>query len=401
MGIDFSVDEDAMALRDEVAAFVRRSVVPAEQHLGDGEPGDDLRRELQSLARSAGLLSPHVSSRFGGRGLSHRERALVFEEAGYSPLGPLALNVAAPDEGNAHLLDRIGTEAQQERWLAPLARGDIRSCFAMTERPPGAGSDPRAIRTTAVRDGGEHRISGEKWMITGAAGAAVCLVLARTGSDERGLPEATIFLVPTDAPGFRIERAVTTLDRASPGGHSIVVLDDVRVGRDGVVGEVGQGFRHAQVRLVPARLTHCMRWLGAARRSQDIAVKHAGAREAFGHRLIDHEGVGFMLADNEIDLHAARLMVWHAAWLLDTGADADVIASMAKVRCSETVWSIVDRCVQVLGALGTTDDQVVARFLRDARGFRIYDGPSEVHRWRIARRLSRDGVDMRTPQGAS
>jgi acyl-CoA dehydrogenase len=198
-----------------------------------------------------------------------------------------------------------------------------------------------------------------------------------------------MFLVDLPNPGFRIERAMETLDSSFTGGHAEVRLQNMRVSKADVLGEIGEGFRYAQVRLVPARLTHCMRWLGAAQRAHDIAVAYAQKREAFGQPLVAHEGIGFMLADNEIDLHTTRLSVWHTAWLLDTGERASAQSSMVKVHASEAIWRIVDRCVQVLGGMGVTADTEVERIFRDVRAFRIYDGPSEVHRWSIARRLGR------------
>jgi alkylation response protein AidB-like acyl-CoA dehydrogenase len=327
-----------------------------------------------------------VATELGGHGLTHRGRAVVFEEAGYSMLGPVALNVAAPDEGNAHLLAHVGTAEQRNRWLVPLAEAAIRTAFAMTEPPPGAGSDPSLLTTTATLDGNEYRINGRKWLITGARGAAVFIVMAKDASHG----DATMFLVPADAPGLVIERDLDTMDSSFVGGHSVVCFEDVRVPLADVLGEPGRGFQYAQVRLAPARLTHCMRWLGAARRAHDTAVVYAAERSAFGRPIGEHEGVGFMLADNEMDLRTARLHIWHTAWLLDTGARANAESSIAKTVCSEAVWRIVDRSLQVLGGVGVTGDTPVARIFRDVRAFRIYDGPSEVHRWSIARRtLSR------------
>ncbi len=359
---------------------------------GPHGPEEALRQELQAIVREAGLLAPHVSAEWGGQGLSHVGKALLFEEAGYSLLGPLAFNIAAPDEGNMHLLDVVATAAQKERWLRPLAAGAIRSCFCMTEPPPGAGSDPAALATTAVRDGGDYVIDGAKWFTTGAVGAGFAIVMARmSGGPEDG--RATMFLADMDRPGIRVERTMDSLDSSFPGGHAVVQIEGLRVPADDVLGEVGQGFRYAQVRLAPARLTHCMRWLGAARRAQDIAVAYAAKREAFGRKLAEHEGVGFMLADNDMDIRTARLTIWHTAWLLDQGERAGTESSIAKVVCSEAIWRVVDRCVQVLGGQGVTGETVVERIFKEVRGFRIYDGPSEVHRWALARHLVKHGAN--------
>jgi alkylation response protein AidB-like acyl-CoA dehydrogenase len=381
--IDFNPDPTLRELAERTAAFVRETVIPYETdpRWGSHGPSDGLRSELVNHARAAGLLSPHVAAEYGGQGLSQIGRALVFEEAGYSMLGPVAMNIAAPDEGNAHLLEHVGSEAQKERWLRPHAAGELRTCFAMTEPSPGAGSDPSMLQTTAVRDGDEYVIDGRKWLITGADGAAVAIVMAKDGDG------ATMLLVPTDTPGFVHERTLDTLDSSFTGGHGVLRFDHVRVPVDAVLGEAGEGFRYAQVRLAPARLTHCMRWLGAARRAHDIAAAYAARREAFGQVLGAHEGVGFMLADNEMDLQTARLHIWHTAWLLDRGDRGSEASSVAKTVCSEAVWRVADRSMQILGGLGVTADTAVARIFRDVRAFRIYDGPSEVHRWSIARRV--------------
>jgi acyl-CoA dehydrogenase len=395
--MDFSLSDDLVALKERTGHFVRERIIPYENDPRQAAhgPSAELRHELVALGRAAGLLSPHVGREWGGLGLDHRARAVVFEEAGYSPLGPVALNCFAPDEANMHLLEQIAEEHQKERWLRPLAAGEIRSCFMMTEPAPGAGSDPSMLRTTARRADGGNRgdfvIDGEKWLITGAVGAEFAIIMAKTDSDDAGPAGATMFLAPMNAPGIVIERVLDTLDRFMAGGHAVIRLDGLRVPESAVLGRVGEGFRYAQVRLAPARLTHCMRWLGAARRAHDIAADYARRRTAFGKPLGEHEGVGFMLADNEMDLHTSRLVIWHTAWLLDQGQRAGHESSMAKVICSEAIGRIVDRSMQVLGGLGITDDTIVARLFREVRPFRIYDGPSEVHRWSIARRILRAG----------
>lgn len=386
--MDFALPPFLVELQERTRDFVRDEVIPYERdpRRGHHGPSDDLRHELVARARSAGLLSSQLPESLGGMGLSHVSKSVVFEEAGYSMLGPVALNCAAPDEGNMHLLEAVGTPAQQERWLAPMAAGRTRSCFCMTEPFPGAGSDPSAMKTTAVRQGDEFVINGRKWLITGANGAAFAIIMARTLIDGADAG-ATMFVTDLPMAGFGIDRDLVTLDTSFTGGHAEIVLDNVRVPASQILGEIGQGFRNAQVRLVPARLTHCMRWLGAARRTHDIALDYARKREAFGGTLIGHQGVGFMLADNEIDIHTARLGIRHTAWLLDKGERASRESSIQKVFCSEAVWRVVDRCVQILGGLGVTRDTEVERIFRDIRAFRIYDGPSEVHRWNIARRL--------------
>lgn len=384
--IDFSVPPDLKALGQLTRNFVREHVIPFEKdaRLGSHGPSDELRRELNSMARSHGLLAPHVAPRWGGMGLPHLGRAIVFEEAGYSTLGPIALHCAAPDEGNMHLLEAIASDAHKDRWLGPLARGDIRSVFCMTEPHPGAGSDPSLLATTARRSGSDYVVNGRKWLITGADGAGFAIVMARVEGEGGG---PTMFLTDMDASGIHIERAIDSLDSSFTGGHSEVVFENCRIPDNQILGEVGKGLKYAQVRLAPARLTHCMRWLGAARRAHDIALAYARERQAFGKSLGEHEGVGFMLADNEIDLTTSRLAIWHTAWLLDQGQSARHESSIAKVFCSEALFRVADRCVQILGGKGLTKDTIVEQVFREIRAFRIYDGPSEVHRWAIAKTI--------------
>jgi acyl-CoA dehydrogenase len=287
MSIRFDVEPEIAKLAEQTREFIDEVVVPVEIGLGGSvhDAPEATRRELQEAARTAGLLAPHVGIEWGGRGLDIRAQAVVFEEAGYSLLGPLALNISAPDEGNMHLLEKAGTAQQHQAYLAPLSRGHIRSCFAMTEPPPGAGSDPSALMTTAKRVDGGWRIDGRKWFITGARGAAVAIVMARTSGapGERG--GATMFLVEGDNPGMKVGRDLETLDVGLFAGHSEVSFEDCRVGADAVLGEVDRGFEYAQLRLAPARLTHCMRWLGLARRAQALALAHVTERRAFGSRL--------------------------------------------------------------------------------------------------------------------
>ncbi|MGE5090359.1 MAG: acyl-CoA dehydrogenase family protein [Candidatus Levyibacteriota bacterium] len=384
--MDFDIPPELADLQLRIRSFIADQVIPLEadpRRTAHG-PGEELRRELLDRARRAGLLSPHVAREYGGLALSHFGRAIAFEEAGYSLLGPIALNVAAPDEGNMHLLEAIAGPAHRERWLRPLAAGEIRSCFCMTEPEPGAGSDPSLLMTTATCEGDHYVINGRKWFITGAEGASFAIIMARTG--DAG---ATMFLSDMTAPGIAVERSMWSLDTCFPGGHGVVRFDNLRVPAADILGELGQGFRYAQVRLSPARLTHCMRWLGAARRAHDIAVAYARRRQAFGKAIGEHEGVGFMLADSEMDMHIARLAIWHCAWTLDRGGLALHESSRAKVIVSEAVGRVADRCVQVLGGQGVTGETLVARIFADLRAFRIYDGPSEVHRWSMAKRILR------------
>jgi acyl-CoA dehydrogenase len=382
--MDFTLSKELIELRDKTREFIQTQVIPLENDPRQDAhgPHEELRQELVARAKVAGLLTPHASLEMGGMGLSHIAKSVMFEEAGYSWLGPTALNIHAPDEGNIHLMEEVASPAQKERWLRPQVQGKIRSCFAMTEPDPGAGADPSMLKTSAVEDGNDYIINGKKWFITGAEGASYVIVMARM---EDG--SATMFLSDMNAPGITVERSMDAMDRCFTGGHCVVDFKNVRIPKENVLGEIGKGFRYAQVRLAPARLTHCMRWLGQARRANDVALNYVRQREAFGKPLAEHEGVGFMLADNEIDLQTSRLHIWHTAWLLDQGEKGNFESSRAKVVCSEALWEVVDRCVQMLGGQGVTSETAVMRIFTDMRAFRIYDGPSEVHRWSMARKL--------------
>lgn len=383
--MDFSVDPKIADLAAKTRAFVTEQVIPFESdpRWGAHGPSEDLRTELNDLGRAAGLFAPHAPTEYGGLGLNQLDRSFVFEAAGYSLLGITALHCAAPDEGNLHLLDVVANDEQRSKYLEQLARG-ARSCFAMTE-PDGAGADPSMMQTTAEKTDDGYVINGTKWLITGARGASFCIVMARNvGGDHDG--GASMFLVPLPHDAIRVERDMDTMDSSFAGGHSVLRFDNLVLQDSDILGAPGEGFKYAQVRLAPARLTHCMRWLGAAQRAHDTATKYATTRHAFGKSLGEHEGVGFMLADNEIDMRAARLSLQQAAWLLDQGERATTESSMAKVQCSEAIWNVVDRAVQVLGGRGITSETPVERIFREVRGFRIYDGPSEVHRWSLARK---------------
>ena len=387
MDLNFAPPAEVADLARRVTDFVKSKIIPYETDARwtPHGPTEELRLEMNDLARAAGVFAPHVSKEFGGRALNQVGRAFVFEAAGYSALGPTAIHCASPDEGNIHLLDVVARPDQRERFLKPLAEGKYRSCFCMTE-PGGAGSDPSMMQTTAKLDGNEWVINGRKWLITGAEGAGFAIIMAKVeGGPQDG--HATMFLADMPDPAIRIERTLDTIDSSFTGGHGVIEIKDLRLPADAVLGEVGKGFRYAQVRLAPARLSHCMRWLGSAVRAQDIAAEYARTRKAFGKTLGEHEGVSFMLADNHMDIHQSRLSILHTAWLLDQGHRASNESSMSKVVCSEAIARVADRSLQILGGLGITRDTVVERIFRDTRAFRIYDGPSEVHRWALGARI--------------
>lgn len=378
------VAED-LALADKIAArvevFVREKVIPFERDPRQGAhgPEDALVQELRALAREAGVLSPHI--RPDGSHLSQEGTARVLIKAGLSHLGSLATNVMAPDEGNMLLLARKASAAQKAHYLAPLVAGTQRSAFFMTEPEGGAGSDPSMLQTRAVRDGNHWILSGKKTFITGAEGASVAIIMALA---EEG---ATLFLCDLPDPAIRTVRVLDTIDSSMPGGHAEIEIDGLRLSADQMLGAPGEGFRLAQVRLAPARLSHCMRWTGLAHRAQEIAAEYACTREAFGKPLIDHEGVGFKLAENQIALQQCRLMIDWCAQALDRGEMGNVESSMAKVAVSDALFGIADNCVQVMGGRGISQDTIVERFFREARAFRIYDGPTEVHKWSLAKKI--------------
>ncbi|MFD6350505.1 acyl-CoA dehydrogenase family protein [Nocardia tengchongensis] len=388
--IDFSIPADLAAERDRVRQFVIDKIVPFEPdpRLTAHGPNDDLRQEMVELARAEKLLTIQAPVELGGRGLTHVEQAVLYEAAGWSTLGPVAMNCAAPDEGNMFLLSKIANPEQTQRFLQPVIDGHQRSVFAMTE-PGGAGSDPNQLTTEAVFDGENFTINGRKWLITGADGAKTWIIMARLAANPH-LPEGpTLFLCEGDTDGIVIERVMNTMDRNYVGGHAVVNFENLVLPRESVLGETGQALRYAQLRLAPARLTHCMRWLGAAERAQAIAVDYAKTRTAFGKPIGEHQGVSFMLADNEIALHQCRLTIWHACWLMDQGHKARHESSVAKSYVSEELFKVTDRCVQVLGGIGISDETVVEMIFRDMRAFRLYDGPTEVHKYAIGRQILR------------
>ncbi|MFD2419730.1 acyl-CoA dehydrogenase family protein [Amycolatopsis pigmentata] len=377
-------------IAERTRRFVAGQIFPIEREIvADGRPMDDaLRMELQKAAKEAGVFGPLSPIEYGGLGLSTLDQAEVLEAAGTSLIGPLALNCWAPDDGNIHLLAHVATPEQARRYLAPLASGEVRSAIAMTEPAPGAGSDPTMLRTVAEEVSDGWIINGAKHFTTGAAGAAFVICIARTDDGP------TMFLVDADNPGFKVGRRMPTLDRASaPGGHCEVTFEDCFVPDEAVLGEVGQGMEHAQARLAPSRLTFCMNWLGLATRAQELAARHISERHAFGSRVADHGMAQGHLADNEIDIEASRALIRRAATVIDEQGPASSasrhLASVAKTFVSEAVWRVLDRSVQLHGGLGVTEDHLVARFLVEARAFRIYEGPSEVLRWSIARRVLR------------
>jgi acyl-CoA dehydrogenase len=296
----------------------------------------------------------------------------------------------APDEGNMYLLGKAGSPVQKQRFLEPLVAGGSRSAFLMTEPADedGAGSDPSMMTTTAQRDGDHWVINGRKAFITGFRGASVGIIMANTGTPDR--VTASMFLVDLPNPAIKLERVLNTIDSSMPGGHAVVSIENLCIPNEHVLGEVNEGFRYAQIRLAPARLSHCMRWHGAATRAQEIATAYVCKRHGFGKLLIDHEGVGFQLVENLIELKQAELMIDWCADVLDGGSLGTAKSSMVKVAVSDALFRVVDRCIQVMGGTGVTQDTVVEQIFRHIRAFRIYDGPTEVHKWSLAKKMKRD-----------
>jgi acyl-CoA dehydrogenase len=382
----------ALDMAAKVEAFVRDVVAPHEKDPRrdhHGAPTDELVMAMRDKARAAGVLTPHIKA--DGSHLTQRETALVLIKSGLSPLGPLACNTMAPDEGNMYLIGHVGSPELKRRFLQPLIEGRGRSAFLMTEPADwgGAGSDPSMMKTICRKDGNHWVINGRKTFITGAQGAMVGIVMAASAEDDtKG--GACMFLVDLPDPAIIIDEVPNTIDSSMPGGHATLTISDLRVPADQMLGQAGEGFKYAQVRLSPARLSHCMRWLGACIRAQEIATDYACRREAFGKALIDHEGVGYMLAENKILIKQCELMIDWCASVLDSGSLGTVESSMAKVSVSEALMTIADNCVQVMGGTGVTDRTIVEQVFREIRAFRIYDGPTEVHKWSLAKKIKRE-----------
>lgn len=375
-------------LRLRTREFIRSTVIPVEPAPGE-RLDPSVRARLQTAAKAAGVFAPHVPVEFGGQGLGIEHWSPIFQEAGYSIIGPSVLNCMAPDEGNMRMLELIATPEQTQRYLVPLAAGDVRSCFGMTEPHPGAGSDPDALRTTARKVDGGWVIDGEKRFISGAVGAAFCIVMARNDAGDDYPQGATMLLVDMDNPGVRIGHELHAIDRAIDGGHPHVHFEECFVPDDAVLGAPGEGFRYAQVRLAPARLTHCMRWLGLARRAHDIALDRTERRELFGAPMRELGIAQNLLAESVIDIETSDAIIAKTAALLAAGERAgSSLSSVAKVHVSEAVFRVIDRSIQLCGGDGVTDQLPLAGYLNEVRPFRIYDGSNETHKWAIARRAS-------------
>lgn len=403
--MEFSIPEDVVPTLEKIRAFIDEHVVPAEQSvLSSHGDIDAIMNPIRQRARAEGLWMPQIDAKHGGMGLGLMQHALVSEVLGRSPLGNYALNCQAPDAGNMEILAEYGSRTQKARWLDPLLAGEIRSCFSMTE-PERAGSNPVWMGTTARRDGDGWLINGHKWFTTAADGAAFAIVMAVTDAEAPPHKRASMFIVPTDAPGFEFVRNIPIMGDVGAGwaSHAELKYNDVRVGDDAMLGFPGAGFFIAQARLGPGRIHHCMRWIGICQRAYDMMCSYAATRELSpGEYLGERQTIQNWIAESRAEIDAARLLVLHAAWRIDAvGAkEARLDIAAIKFHAAQTMLRVVDRAIQTHGALGITDDTVLSFFYRHERGARIYDGPDEVHKSSIARRVLRDyGLDRRGARG--
>src|SRR5919204_3351421 len=376
-------------LRERYRAFMERHVYPNEAALSrEDDAAQELIDELRVRAKAEGLWAPHLPPEAGGNGRGFLAYAYLNEEIGRSAWAQLVFNCQAPDAGNGEILHLFGSEEQKERWLKPLVEGEIRSFFSMTE-PEVSGSDPTTLRTRAVRDGDEWVIDGHKWFSSGAEGAAFAIVMAVTDPDAQPHARATQIIVPADTPGVEIVRPVPVMGHTGRGWstHCEVRYTNVRVPVENTLGESGDGFRIAQKRLGPGRIHHVMRWLGQMERAFELMCERALEREAFGSPLADKQTVQNWIADSAAEIQACRLMTLDAAHKIDQGDEARVEVSLIKFFAARVLNDVIDRAVQVHGALGITDRSPLASMWAMARGGRIYDGPDEVHRMVVARRI--------------
>ncbi|MGH9246548.1 MAG: acyl-CoA dehydrogenase family protein [Acidimicrobiales bacterium] len=389
MAIDFTLTPELEALRLRVRHFVEYVVKPGEAKIGDPDEIDrgeylTILFGMRGEARDAGLWLPHMPAEWGGMGLGHVELAMVQAEAAKAHYGPWVLNCQAPDEGNMHTLLHWGTDVQKETYLRPLCEGTVMSCFAMTD-PEVAGSDPTLIQTRAEQDGDEWVVNGHKWFISNARRASFAILVART-EDDPELPQAanTAFIVDIPSDGWTRVREIETMHGST--GHSEILIENLRVPAANMLGGRGDGHRLGQYRLGPARLAHCMRWIAQAETALDMMVDRALNRYAHGSVLAEKQGIQWMIADSAMELYQAKLMVLHAAYRIDRGLDFKSEVSMAKHFVANALGRIIDRSIQVHGALGYSKDTPLASMAQHARWARFADGADEVHQMRIAQR---------------
>ncbi len=394
--MDFKLAPEQESLRTAIRRFVEERVIPLESNSANYDEHENIRLDvletLRQEVRSAGLWAPQMPIKRGGQGLSMIGMAACYEEMGRSIFGPVCFNASAPDDGNMILLQKIARENQQKRWLQPIIDGDVRSAFAMTEPMPGAGSDPTLMQTSAVRDGDRWIVKGRKWFITGAGVAQHFILVAKTSDDPRkGL---TAFLFDRDQPGWEIVRRILIMGPEEHGGHCELLFDGLEIPDENRLMEVGDGLKVTQIRLGTARLTHCMRWLGMARRAMEIASAYVEKRQSFGQRLADRESIQNLLGSAAMQIEIGRLLTMKAAWKLDQGDFARKEVSMAKIQVADTLHQAVDTAIQLCGARGYSKDTPLEWMYRYARQARLVDGASEVHRMVLSRFLMQEGTDF-------
>jgi acyl-CoA dehydrogenase len=394
--MDFTISADVAVLRDQIEEFVETHLIPLESDASAYDEHENIAlpvlEKMREKARNEGLWCLQLDPGNGGRGLNKVGMAVCYEAMNRSIFGPACFNSAAPDDGNMMVLEALGTVPQKRRWLDPIARGEVRSAFAMTEPHPGGGSDPGMMLTTATRDGSHFVVNGHKWFITGAGEAAHFILLARTSEDARR--GHTAFLFHRDDPGWEITRRIPIMGPEEHGGHCELRFDGLRIPEENILLEVGRGMKVTQTRLGPARLTHCMRWLGLAKRCVEIAQDYAAVREGFGVRLADRETVQVMLGDLAMQIETGRLLVMKAAWEIDRGGFAQKEISMAKIHVANLLHKAADVAIQINGARGYSRDTVLEWIYRYARQARLVDGADEVHKMILNRHLADQGRDF-------
>jgi acyl-CoA dehydrogenase len=394
--MDFTISAEIGTVRAGIAAFVERELIPLEADPAARDAHENIApaplAAMRAKAKAEGLWCLQLTRETGGLGFGKVGMAVCYEAMNRSIFGPVVFNSAAPDDGNMMVLEKAATPAQKERWLAPIVRGEVRSAFAMTEPHPGGGSDPSMINTSAERRGDVYVVRGRKWFITGAGEAAHFILIARTSDDPRhGL---TAFLFHRDQPGWRIRRRIPIMGPEEHGGHCELDFDGLEIPAENVLLGEGQGLKLTQMRLGPARLTHCMRWLGLSKRCVEIARAYAAERTGFGVRLADRESVQLMLGRLAMDIEIGRLLVMKAAWELDRGGFARKAISMAKVQVANVLHQAADTAIQINGARGYSKDTVLEWIYRYARQARLVDGADEVHRMVLNGALEREGTDF-------
>lgn len=390
--MEYQDTERAEELTSRAHQFMEDVVLPFERDLpSDYTVTESDIADLRKQAREAGIYCPQINEEYGGMGEDFRDALPVFEEAGRSLLGAPAMRVDAPDEGNMHTFELVGTDEQKEKYLRPLVTGEIRSCFSMTEPMQGAGSDPKMIKTHAEKEGDEWVINGHKWWSSYATESDILLVMARTNQEAHPYEGCSFFIVPTDAEGVEIKRDVPHLGQSLLSeSHAEIEYDNVHVPEENLLGEENKGFQHAQQRLGPARLTHCMRYSGQSKRALNIAKAYISEREAFGEKLATKQSLRHDIAEAEMQLHAQRTMIRDAADKISNDEEARTEVAMCKVFCANVCNDAIDTALQALGGNGIAKDLPISDFYENVRAFRIFDGADEVHLRTIARDMFED-----------